>query len=402
LTEPENGKPVAEPSLESTGSEGRGVDELAYRIRQQGLLAEFGVLALRDQSLDALLSMAAERSAQGLNAEFSKVLHVLPDQSGLRIVAACGWSDDIIGSVIGADTGSPAGYALMTGRPVISNHLENEPRFSTPDFMVKHGIKRAINVILQGQGPPFGVLEVDSRGPGEFSERDLAFLQGAANLLGMAIEQRRYEEQLKKLLEHQQSLLKEVNHRVKNSLQLAASVLRLQAANAKDEAVRQVLGDAQARVMAIARAHERLYKTTEFTQIDICAYLQEVCADLDGGELAFEGPEGIRIATDRAIPLAMLVSELITNSMKHAYPGREHGPVYVRVAPAADNMLRLSVSDEGVGLPEGFDPETTKGLGMRLVRAFAQRLDATLEFHRMAPGTEVVLHLARDEPSGSG
>src|SRR5262249_1244083 len=77
---------------------------------------------------------------------------------------------------------------MRTGKPVISNHLESEERFRTPDLLAAHGVRRAINVILQGDGAPYGVLEVDSRSAGEFSERDIAFLQGAANILGMAIE----------------------------------------------------------------------------------------------------------------------------------------------------------------------------------------------------------------------
>jgi two-component sensor histidine kinase len=237
------------------------------------------------------------------------------------------------------------------------------------------------------------VLEVDSRDPGEFSERDVTFLQGAANLLGMAIERRHYEERLKNALEHQQALLREVNHRVKNSLQLVASLLRLQMASVDDEAVRRLLTDAKARVMAISRAHERLYKTTDFTHLDVSVFLREVCADLGDGWLRVEGPEGIRIETDRAIPLALVVTELVTNCIKYAYPEGDRGPVWVRVAAISGDLLEVSVADEGVGLPDGFDPEATPSFGMRLIRAFAQRLDATLEFRNRNPGAEVVLRL---------
>ena len=86
-----------------------------------------------------------------------------------------------------------------------------------------------MNVILQGDGAPYGILEVDSRSEGEFTEHDIAFLQGAANILGMAIERQRHERRLNEALEHQQVLVKEINHRVKNSLQLVSSMLNLQA-----------------------------------------------------------------------------------------------------------------------------------------------------------------------------
>jgi hypothetical protein len=99
---------------------------------------------------------------------------------------------------------------LQTGQPVISNHLENEQRFRTPDLLVRHGIHRAINVILQGDGRPFGVLEVDSQSEDEFTAHDLTFLQGAANVLGMAIERERQDRSLKAALAHQEVLLKEI------------------------------------------------------------------------------------------------------------------------------------------------------------------------------------------------
>src|SRR4051794_14776724 len=111
--------------------------------------------------------------------------------------AGVGWDHGLVGvASVGADLESPSGYALRTGKPVISNHLESEERFRTPELLRVHGVRRAINVILQGDGPPFGVLEVDSRSEGEFTEHDISFLQGAANVLGMAIERQRYEYRL--------------------------------------------------------------------------------------------------------------------------------------------------------------------------------------------------------------
>ena len=105
-----------------------------------------------------------------------------------------------------------------------------------------------MNVILQGDGSPFGVLEVDSTSEGEFTERDIAFLQGAANVLGMAIERQRTERRLTAALEHQKVLLEEINHRAKNSLQLVASMLQLQAKAVGDAALSGHLEVAAGRV----------------------------------------------------------------------------------------------------------------------------------------------------------
>ena len=400
MTESEHGKPVVEP-IPAQSARGSEFDELYFRIRQQELLAEIGVKALQGDALENLLNSAVRVAAEGVNAQFSKIVRRLPGQNVFLVLAGYGWKEDVVGTTLTADTASPAGFAIATGRPVISNHLEYEGQFRTPKMLMAHGVRRAINVILQGQDSPFGILEVDSTDPGEFNEHDLAFLQGLANLVGIAIERRHYEEQLNASLEHQQALLKEVNHRVKNSLQLVSSMLRLQAATAGEAVVKRHLNDAQGRVMAIARAHERLYQTPDITHLDITNYLTEVCTELDGGIVRCEGPSGIFIETDRAIPLALLVSELVTNSLKYAYPFGQNGPVWVKIAPLPEEKLQVSVADEGIGLRVDFDPDSAKGLGMTLVASFAQRIHATIDFRSRNPGTEVVLVFPRQENGSS-
>jgi GAF domain-containing protein/histidine kinase len=252
---PSNGprEPIIETPTHEPGQEETGDRALRLRVRQQEILAELGVTALKGTPFDDLLKEAVVLSAQGLEAEFCKVLEYIPAQNRFLMRAGVGWDEGLVGTAsVGADLASPSGYALRTGRPVISNHLESEERFRTPDLLAAHGVRRAINVILQGDGAPYGVLEVDSRSAGEFSERDITFLQGAANILGMAIDRQRQEQALKVALEYQQVLLQEINHRVKNSLQLVAGMLRLQAGD--DPHLGQRLQEASSRIMAIGRA----------------------------------------------------------------------------------------------------------------------------------------------------
>jgi GAF domain-containing protein len=194
-----------------TGSSGRGDNEqtpvvepppgetaplptsraLAKLIRQQEILAEVGVTALQGGGFERLLGETVRLTADGMEAEFCKILEHIPDENRFLVRAGVGEPGIVGKATVGADLESPAGFALQTGQPVISNHLENEKRFRTPELLVRHGIHRAINVILQGDGRPFGVLEVDSRSEDEFTAHDLAFLQSAANVLGMAIERER-------------------------------------------------------------------------------------------------------------------------------------------------------------------------------------------------------------------
>src|ERR1700683_1069215 len=369
---------------------------LRQRIRQQELLAELGVLALQRTSFIGMLDHTARMTAEGLDAEYCKVLEYIPAENRLLVRAGVGWSEGVVGvASVGADLESPAGDSLRTGKPVISNHLENEQRFRTPDLLVEHGIRRAMNVILQGDGSPFGVLEVDSKCEGEFGEHDIAFLQGAANILGMAIEQQQYQRKLQAALDRHQVLLKEVNHRVKNSLQVVSAMLQLQANAVGDQALSERLKEAASRVNAVGRAYERLTYNADYENIDLIAYLREIISDLEPTvapcKIELDAPEQIQFAADRAILVGLILNELVSNAGKYAYPDCPGGPIQVRLVQPDNNSVLVSVRDEGVGLPVGFDATAGKGLGTRLVNALSKQLGAQLTRPMSSIGTDCAL-----------
>jgi two-component sensor histidine kinase len=193
------------------------------------------------------------------------------------------------------------------------------------------------------------------------------------------------------LLAQKDALIQEVNHRVKNSLQQVASMLRLQAADLPKGSMRQVVEDARSRVMAIGVVHERLYASDFTGRVEAQGYLRALCDEFrasagPGCAVALEG-EPVELPLARAVPLALMLNELLTNALKHARgPG---GACSVRVSfgPDAEGALRLAVEDDGPGLPPGFDPGRARGLGMRLVQTFARQLGGRLEVGRGPGGT---------------
>jgi two-component sensor histidine kinase len=377
---------TAEPEL--------SIEALRLRVRQQELLADFGVLALKGTPFPQLLHEASRVVADGLKAEFAKVLKYLPEENRFLVCAGVGWDADVVGvATIGADTASPAGYALQTGKAVISNHLDIEERFRTPELLLQYGIRRAMNVILEGDGSPFGVLEVDSRSEGEFRQSDIVFLQGVANILGMAIERQRMEVNLRQSLDRQQLLMREANHRVNNSLQIVAAMLHLQSSHTESSDVRNELREAGTRIAAVARAHQKLYISGQIETLDLGAYLTEVCKDITASistcEINVSAEQGIVIPTDRAITIVLLVNELITNAIKHAYP-QAPCRVWVALSRKEEGIL-VSVRDEGVGLPADFDVKSGRRLGMRLVKAFTEQLRGELQIVRKEPGIELAV-----------
>ena len=177
-------------------------NELEVRLYQQAVLAELGRTALSDTDFDTLLQEAVRLTALGMDVRYCKVLEYLPEQNRFLISHGVGWHPGVVGHVtIGADFRSPAGYALRTSKPVISNHLQSEERFKIPDLLLEHNVRRSINVILLGDGNPYGVLEVDSEKPGIFTNHDIDFLQAVANLIGMALRRRQAEDALRHINE---------------------------------------------------------------------------------------------------------------------------------------------------------------------------------------------------------
>ena len=390
----------SEPLVESKPTDCQSEDltgrALRLRIRQQELLAELGVLALQGTDFIGMLNHTARMTAEGLGAEYCKVLEYIPADNRLLVRAGVGWDEGVVGSAsVGADLASPAGYALATGKPVISNHLENEQRFRTPELLVEHGIRRAMNVILQGDGRPFGVLEVDSKSEGEFGEHDVAFLQGAANILGMAIEQQQYQSKLQAALDRHQVLLKEVNHRVKNSLQVVSAMLQLQATSVGDPDLSERLKEASNRVNAVGRAYERLAYNADYEKIDLVGYLREIINDLEPTvapcKIEFDAPQEIQFAADRAILVGLVINELVSNAGKYAYPDGPSGSIWVRLVRSDRDAILVSVRDEGAGLPLNFAVTTSKRLGTRLVTALASQLGAELTRPMSPIGTNFTL-----------
>lgn len=357
-------------------------DALDLRLRQQVILSEFGVEALRASALMPLLQRATELCAAGMGAQFCKALEYQPSHDLLLVCAGVGWEADAIGkATIGADLASPAGYALKTGQPVISNHLENETRFRTPALMADHGIRRAVNVLITNRDGHYGVLEVDDTREGVFGEADIAFMQGFANLLGSAIERLRSEAQLKAALERQDLLTREMSHRVKNSLAVVAGLLSLQVRGTDNPDVKNALSDARARVEAVAQVHDQLWRQPDITRIDLAGFLGALCeklAESAGANALHCRAQAVTIPADLAIPLGLFVNELVTNAIKYAYPDGQ-GEIRVEAAARDDGGLTVTVADDGVGLPEGFDPTKARAsLGMRVINNLARQLDGTL------------------------
>lgn len=197
-------------------------------------------------------------------------------------------------------------------------------------------------------------------------------------------------------------LLHEVNHRVKNSLQLVTSLLMLQAGKAGSPELKQSLLEARTRIGVVASLHQRLYSTEEHDRVDLASYLldlgNDTIAALDGSDrikLAFTCTDSVFLPLDRAVPLALILSELITNAVKYAFVGDRTGTIDV-ILDGQGTDIAITVGDDGVGLPDGFDPSKSHGLGMRIVTALTRQVRGKLTVLRRPAGAAFLLTLPRE------
>jgi two-component system, sensor histidine kinase PdtaS len=366
-------------------------DELSYRLRQQSLFGEFSRAALQTRDFKTILQRATELCARGLDAPFAKALEFLPDENRLIVSASFGWSPNTVENLsFATDDGSPAGYAYRTGQTVISNQLQSEARFQMPDLLADHGILRAIDVVIErgGHGQAFfGVLEVDSPDPGDFDQADADFLASFAGLLGIAIERQHSDAMLQDALDYQALLTREMSHRVKNSLASVVGLLRVQSRGTHSDDVRSALEEAGSRVSTIAQVHDHLWRGSRIGFVDLADFMNEFCRRLQGtaGANVLDcRADPMLLSADHAIPLGLLINELVTNAVKHAYPD---GCGVIEIsAREMDGRLHVEVSDRGVGLPEGFDIDQPRtSLGFRVITGLVRQLHGHLTVAANAP-----------------
>ncbi len=198
-------------------------------------------------------------------------------------------------------------------------------------------------------------------------------------------ERKQAEDKIKASLEEKSLLLQEIHHRVKNNMQIISSLLSLQSNYVQDSEVHDILKESQNRVRSMAMIHEKLYQSKDFSKVDFGEYVQSLNSSLFHSYVIDH--EHIKIKTDvknvflginTAIPCGLLINELVTNSIKHAFPDGMEGEINVKFA-SIDGKIILTVSDNGVGFLEDMDFQNTKTLGMQLINTLVGQIDGTME-----------------------
>ncbi len=295
--------------------------------------------------------------------------HFMPGETGLDVLAALKRlpNDPMVIYVTGSDDINVAVAALKSG---------------AGDFVIKDVQGHFLPLLRKSIGA--AVDQIQLKRAKQFAESEIR----AANV------------RLERLAAKQAILLREMNHRIGNSLQLITSMIRLQAASTHDTDARDVLRQAAERVIAVAQVHQRLYTSDDVRYVQMRPYLTQLLAELQiaaaerGCSLTME-VEDRRLTTDQAISVGIMVSELVTNALKYAYPDAG-GPIRVRLNTIADGRCELVVEDDGIGASNG---EGVKGIwvGARIVDAMAKSLGATHILDRGRAGTRSIIQFMPSE-----
>ncbi|MBW4473401.1 MAG: PAS domain S-box protein [Stenomitos rutilans HA7619-LM2] len=200
---------------------------------------------------------------------------------------------------------------------------------------------------------------------------------------------RQAEEQLQASLNEKNVLLKEIHHRVKNNLQIVYSLLRLQHRRVKDQQAADILLESQNRIKSIALIHEKLYRSDDLAKIDLSQYIPNLAISLFGSYNTSANAislktnvEPVSLDIDTAIPCGLIINELVSNSLKYAFPAEKTGEIVINLSVKGDRQLALTISDNGIGMPETTEYSKPDSLGLKLVHDLVQQLEGTLIMHR--------------------
>jgi len=286
------------------------------------------------------------------------------------------------------------GRAIESGRAVIADGRTCERRRA--GLPAGHPRLRSfLGLPLFSGSRMVGLIGIANR-RGGYSRRWISFLSPflltAARVIESCQNERRRveaENALRASLREKDVLLKEIHHRVKNNLQVISSLIGLQAQKIEDPAIQAMFFESQHRIRSMALIHDKLYRSKELARIDFAGYIESLAAHLVHSLQV--DPSRVNLVLDikdvaldihSAIPLGLIINELISNALKHAFPWNRTGTVRVFLRPAEASRYRLVVSDDGIGFPAGVDVHKAETLGLQIVTMLAEQLDGAVAVSR--------------------
>jgi two-component sensor histidine kinase len=367
-------------------------------LRQQTAIARFGSFGLRESDLLKVLTEAARVCAESLDVPFAKVCRYRAAEKDLLIEAGHGWKAGVIGTIENADPSSPQGRAFVTGEPSICNDIRKDNNFELPGFYAAHGIVSTVDVVIHAKddATPYGVLEIDNDRQHDYDQHDIDFLTGFANVLAEAVATSARTATLQDtiarmkvlledkdlLLDQKKVLAEELQHRVRNNLQLVYGMLSKQLDDTADKAGQRGIKAIARRVSTLAQVYDHLLgaemtRTTNFGNYvkSLCRHLTEIQEAPKGTVTLTCESEPLLLDLDVVTALGIVVAEVVTNSYDYAFPSGK-GSIIVSVQRTFGDVdaVTMIISDDGKGFKAQAE---SKRHGLGLVRRLVEQVRGT-------------------------
>lgn len=364
--------------------------------RHQRIIIDLGLLASQSMPLEQFLRHTASQVSLALEASHSKILRYRPEEGDLLLVEGIGWRKGVVGqTTFSIDLRSAPGRALQTADPVVIDDVRSNKEFTPSRSVLEHGIVSLVNVPILIDKATWGVLEIDHVEQRDFREESVDFLVAVSRLVASVIQRHQAEQAHREALAEaarerqlRELLLTEMQHRVKNYFQMILSMISLEQGKLPTEAGREMMAKVTERIMAVSLGNDQLAPNQSRQTVSMPAYLRAICTGLSSQRedvSVMVKADEISLPSERAVPVGLIVNELVTNSLKYAFDKRKGGSVLVELsAGAGGGRALLEVTDDGSGIADG----APAGTGTRLLQSLVRQVAGEIEQTSSAKGTK--------------
>ncbi|MDA8174353.1 MAG: PAS domain S-box protein [Nitrospiraceae bacterium] len=411
-----NGKVLGVSKIAHNITERKRAEDAIKREKEKlGLLAETARMLLSVEMPEKIIQGLAGKVMGYLNCHAFFNYLIEDGSQRIRLNAYYGIAEAAAKEIECLDFGiTVCGCVARDGCRIIAEDIPNNPDKRT-EMLRSMGIQAYACHPLVYHGKTIGTLSFGARDRAFFTQEEIGLMSTVTDQVATAIARKQAEDALKEsnqklktALAEKEMLLKEVYHRTKNNMHVITNLIGLQARSINDKGAAAKTHELQSRIQAMALVHEKLYKSGDLSMLDLKDYITDLVKALTGSFL--KGSRNIAIdlavenavvSIDAAIPCGLIINELISNSMKYAFPAaltdNTAGKISVGLRPVGNAQIELRVADNGIGLPEGTDLRKASSLGLKIVYNLAMQLMGEVDI-RSAPGrgTEFIITFEKE------
>lgn len=389
-------------------SEPETATDLRQELERNRLLTNLALRIRESLNLEEILNTAVSEVRKFLDTDRVLIYRFHPDLSGTVVVesVAAEWTSALGSTLTDTCFGTTYAQSYLEGRIQVTEDIYAAGLTQCHiDILSLFDVRASLVVpILQGNFLWGLLCAYHCSGPRHWQQFEIDLLRQLSTQMAIALQQselyqqlqtelavrRQAEDQIKASLKEKEVLLKEIHHRVKNNLQIISSLLKLQSSYVQDQQILEMFRDSQSRIRSMALIHEKLYRSKDLSRIHFSEYVRDLINHLQRSYSA--SSQGVQIQIpdrpiwlniDIAVPCGLIINELVSNALKHAFPNSEpDGIIEVDLTAQTGHQLTLIVRDNGVGFPEGLNFRNTESLGLELVCTLTEQLRGTIELKR--------------------